>query len=1132
MQQRGSSSTAMESDETEQSNIPPSRGRPTSKLKVLGRSHAMREEQSPPREPAAGVTVCADQRVSGGHLQSPPALVLSPSPAEEEETGLERVAGDTGSPGAVMGSTASPRCSPHCENSGSCERLHPVESDLPSSPKCHSSKSNSPNERSPNHKSSQNNAKGKKYCDCQNQNCIKCLKEKGGNNNNHNSTNNNNTGNANNMLFVNKSRGKLKQQSSSQTSLSFESSTGNSSCLSRESSSDCYTDTTGVNLEQFIPETLNRNPKDRALMLRIEEELILLANDKFQTHYKFPPMSSYHRMLVHRCAAYFGMDHNIEQSGKCVVVNKTKNTRIPDVKFKEHIKEIFNDEPPRSLRSILKRDSNSIEDYCFKSPERGYSLESRRSKSFEEREEEYEKARRRIFRQEMHDGSSDDFGWSDMQWSSTESDYSRYRLQPPEFQSKQLRRLLKVHSEETEQSMRPCVAKSYSFGGYGGNVSILTRGDSVMSTHSAPGPRLLTKQDSGASSVSWRLSPSSSGYKSQSQLSESVTPSPTSTPHPTGLGDSGDAHDHQRGCARGSNAVVWAVTDMCNVPKGSIIINPETGKPFKNGDGSIYHYDPSNPPPGFLTEPSPRLSEKPHRPMTPDREKTPTSSPKHEKRPSRKSSPVKLKSSFTNTATSPSLPFSPPLSSSSSVGVPTGRSYPFMQVVNSCESLPQQTHFSSFSNPPTDGNAPIYQQPYIVYTTPYGIPVPQQYDNRIEQPSMPELNTTTYFIPEGGGAPAAQTIAYQSPTSGPYWNQQPISFYPNSPQPASQTPPQRFSVHMQPPGPSAFMPPSYSTAVNYVNQPPGQQTQNPEVVPVFPNQPVQVVYPPSQPNSSVIYQNPPSLIYSQNTPLYQTASYPVQNMPIYPQSTPTPSSCSASIPSTPFAGEPRNSDGFVHLTQGVQHMNLGMPPPPNNRNFVPLNLKCTQFDQRPRGSVTKMSSQSKPPRPFMMGSSQSSTGTNSPAATVIAGYCPGSAMGPGQYRTPPPSTPPTPQFVFHQPGMPIAPRIFRQLSSERGATPNTAKSSRSPTPASDAATHFERQRFMFPTNFYQGMPMPYIVQYPRLVGRGQPNVYRQTPPLNQNKPANMNQNADNRYHNKNRKPKNNKQCTLPPTTSK
>lgn len=83
-----------------------------------------------------------------------------------------------------------------------------------------------------------------------------------------------------------------------------------------------------------------------------------------------------------------------------MVVNKTKSTRIPDVQFKEHIKSDlkFSEEP---RRSILKRDSNSIEDYNFKSPDRQHSLENRRSKSFEEREEEYAKVRRRIFSVEV-----------------------------------------------------------------------------------------------------------------------------------------------------------------------------------------------------------------------------------------------------------------------------------------------------------------------------------------------------------------------------------------------------------------------------------------------------------------------------------------------------------------------------------------------------------------------------------------------------------------------------------------------------------------------------------------------------------------------------------------------------------
>lgn len=49
----------------------------------------------------------------------------------------------------------------------------------------------------------------------------------------------------------------------------------------------------------------------------------------FSNQYKkFPQMTSYHRMLLHRVAAYFGMDHNVDQTGKAVIINKTGNTRM------------------------------------------------------------------------------------------------------------------------------------------------------------------------------------------------------------------------------------------------------------------------------------------------------------------------------------------------------------------------------------------------------------------------------------------------------------------------------------------------------------------------------------------------------------------------------------------------------------------------------------------------------------------------------------------------------------------------------------------------------------------------------------------------------------------------------------
>ena len=47
-----------------------------------------------------------------------------------------------------------------------------------------------------------------------------------------------------------------------------------------------------------------------------------------QERHKFPQMSSYHRMLVHRVAAFFGLEHNVDESGKAVIVNRSPSTRM------------------------------------------------------------------------------------------------------------------------------------------------------------------------------------------------------------------------------------------------------------------------------------------------------------------------------------------------------------------------------------------------------------------------------------------------------------------------------------------------------------------------------------------------------------------------------------------------------------------------------------------------------------------------------------------------------------------------------------------------------------------------------------------------------------------------------------
>ncbi|OQR72327.1 encore-like, partial [Tropilaelaps mercedesae] len=215
--------------------------------------------------------------------------------------------------------------------------------------------------------------------------------------------------------------------------------------LSRDSSTDTasFTDSTGTDLEAFIVETLHKNHKERGMMLRLEQDLIALLNDQSRTSHKFSPMTSYHRMIVHRCAAFFGLDHNVDTSGQSVIVSKTKHSRMPERRFQEYV-----NSPPLELYStgrtggpdgrqaascqpqwtsdpamlsvkklnILKRDSSKEKDdkenssgrTCWLSGGCGnkafQGLEGRRCRSMEEREEHYNLVRERIFK----GGSLDD----------------------------------------------------------------------------------------------------------------------------------------------------------------------------------------------------------------------------------------------------------------------------------------------------------------------------------------------------------------------------------------------------------------------------------------------------------------------------------------------------------------------------------------------------------------------------------------------------------------------------------------------------------------------------------------------------------------------------------------------------
>ncbi|XP_041590281.1 cAMP-regulated phosphoprotein 21 isoform X10 [Vulpes lagopus] len=333
-------------------------------------------------------------------------------------------------------------------------------------------------------------------------------------------------------------------------------------------SKDCsqeYTDSTGIDLHEFLINTLKNNSRDRMILLKMEQEIIDFIGDNNNHYKKFPQMSSYQRMLVHRVAAYFGLDHNVDQTGKSVIINKTSNTRIPEQRFCEHLKDEKGEESQK--RFILKRDNSSIdkEDNQSVCSQESLFVENRLLEDSNICNETYKK--RQLFRGNRdgsgrtsgsrQSSSENELKWSDHQraWSSTDSDSSN-------------------------RNLKPTMTKTASFGG----ITVLTRGDSTSSTRST-GKLSKAGSESNSSTGSSGSLPRTHAPLQSTPLAASVSAgSPSCVPYPES-GAGGQA-------APSTSYILLPLEAATGIPPGSILLNPHTGQPFVNPDGTPAIYNP------------------------------------------------------------------------------------------------------------------------------------------------------------------------------------------------------------------------------------------------------------------------------------------------------------------------------------------------------------------------------------------------------------------------------------------------------------------------------------------------------------------------------------------------------------
>ncbi|XP_074431470.1 cAMP-regulated phosphoprotein 21 isoform X4 [Larus michahellis] len=341
-------------------------------------------------------------------------------------------------------------------------------------------------------------------------------------------------------------------------------------------SKDCsqeYTDSTGIDLHEFLINTLKNNPRDRMILLKMEQEIIDFISDNNNHYKKFPQMSSYQRMLVHRVAAYFGMDHNVDQTGKSVIINKTSNTRIPEQRFSEHLKDEKGEESQK--RFILKRDNSSIDKEDNQSVCSQENLFVENSRLLEDSSicnDTHKK--RQLFR-----GNRDSTGKaSGSRQSSTENELKWTDHQRP---------WSSTDSDSSNRNLKPAITKTASFGG----ITVLTRGDSSSSNRSTG---KLSKTGSSESSSSAGSSGSLSRIHQPLQsapLVPGVTASSSGSVSYPENGMSGQV-------APSNTSYIILPLEAAGIPPGSILLNPHTGQPFVNPDGTPAIY---NPPSGQQT---------------------------------------------------------------------------------------------------------------------------------------------------------------------------------------------------------------------------------------------------------------------------------------------------------------------------------------------------------------------------------------------------------------------------------------------------------------------------------------------------------------------------------------------------
>ncbi|XP_022852376.1 cAMP-regulated phosphoprotein 21-like [Olea europaea var. sylvestris] len=165
-------------------------------------------------------------------------------------------------------------------------------------------------------------------------------------------------------------------------------------------------------VDPFLVEAL-QNPRHRLTILRMELDVQKFLQNSGLHHFEFPHFpTSYLRLAAHRVAQHYGLqtmvqDNSVDGQGNRILVLKKPESKFPAVRLSDVPARRSETDELDQIKIVLKprpskASSNDIN---------GIGLKRSPVRTVDERKEEYDRARARIFSSPSSSGSEDASGW-------------------------------------------------------------------------------------------------------------------------------------------------------------------------------------------------------------------------------------------------------------------------------------------------------------------------------------------------------------------------------------------------------------------------------------------------------------------------------------------------------------------------------------------------------------------------------------------------------------------------------------------------------------------------------------------------------------------------------------------------